>query len=98
MPSNGSRRTFAVTYTYVPDIVERRQPYRPEHLEHLGRARDDGRLLLAGPYTDPVDGALLVAEGDNPGDVLAWVADDPYARAGLIRAVSIREITVAIAR
>jgi uncharacterized protein YciI len=45
-----------------------------------------------------VDGAVLVVEADGPGEVFAWVADDPYARAGLIQAVSVREVTVAIAR
>jgi uncharacterized protein YciI len=91
-------KTFVVSYTYVPEIAERRRPHRADHLAHLQRACDEGRLVLAGATADPVDGAILVVEADSPGEVFAWVASDPYARAGLIQAVSVREVTVAIAR
>jgi uncharacterized protein YciI len=91
-------KTFVVTYTYVPEITERRQPHRAAHLAHLERARDAERLVLAGATADPVDGAVLVVEADGPGEVFNWVANDPYARAGLIQAVSVREVSVAVAR
>ena len=91
-------KTFVVTYTYVPEIAERRQPHRADHLAHVQRACDEGRLVLAGATADPVDGAILILEADSPGEVFAWVANDPYARAGLIQAVSVREVTVAVAR
>ena len=91
-------KTFAVTYSYVPDMLERRAPHRPDHLAHLQRARDEGRLVMAGAFADPVDGALLIAEAEHQGEVLAWVADDPYVRAGLIVSVAIREWSLAIGR
>jgi uncharacterized protein YciI len=91
-------KTFVISYTYVPQIAERRQPHRADHLAHLQRACDEGRLVLAGATADPVDGAILVVEAGSPGEVFGWVANDPYARAGLIHAVSVREVTVAVAR
>lgn len=90
-------RTYLVTYAYVPEMTERRGPHRGDHIAHLTRARDEGRLLVAGATADPVDGAILLVRAGDPGQVLAWVADDPYARAGLIRSVSVRELAVAIA-
>lgn len=89
-------RTFAVTYHYVPEMVERRTPHRPDHLAHLKQAAEAGRLLLAGAYADPVDGALLVVQAEHAGEVYGWVASDPYARAGLIQGVAVREVNVAI--
>ncbi len=90
-------KTFMLTFDYVPNIVERRQPYRAEHLARLHKARDDGTLIMAGAVTEPVDGALLVVTADSPGEVLAWAAEDPYARAGLIRGFGVRELSVAVA-
>lgn len=89
-------RTFAVTYRYVPEMAERRTPHRPDHLAHLKQAAEEGRLLLAGAYADPVDGALLVVRAEHAGEVYAWLARDPYAQAGLLQGVAVREITLAI--
>jgi len=91
-------KTFMMTYTYVPDMLERRTPHRPAHLAHLEAARDGGLLLLAGAYADPVDGALFVCEAEGPGEILAWLANDPYNLAGLIRGTTVREINVAVRR
>jgi uncharacterized protein YciI len=91
-------KTFLLTYSYVPEMADRRQPHRAAHLAHLEAARDRGLLLLAGAYADPVDGALLVCEADDPGQIFAWLATDPYSAAGLIRAAAVREINVAVRR
>jgi uncharacterized protein YciI len=91
-------KTFMLTYSYVPEMTERRQPHRAAHLAHLEAARERGLLLLAGAYADPVDGALLVCEADEPAQIYAWLANDPYNAAGLIRAAAVREINVAVRR
>lgn len=90
--------TYVVTYQYVPGMLERRAPYRPDHLAHLHQAVADGRLLMAGAHADPVDGATLIVEGENAADVLAWVARDPFMHAGLILGVTIREWTISVRR
>ena len=87
-----------LTYAYVPDMAERRQPHRAAHLSNLEAARDRGFLTLAGAFTDPVDGAVLLFEADDPGQVLHWVSTDPYCHAGLIRSATVREISVAVRR
>jgi uncharacterized protein YciI len=89
-------RTFAVLITYVPNAVERRAPYREAHLAYARALRDAGHMLLGGAFADPVDGALLVYRAESRAQVEAWLADDPYLRAGLWPAVTIREWTVVI--
>jgi uncharacterized protein YciI len=91
-------KTFMLTYGYVPDMLERRQPHRAAHLKHLEDARDRGLLVLAGAFSDPVDGALLLVEADEAVEVFAWLAEDPYNKGGLIRSATVREINVAVRR
>lgn len=91
-------KTFMLTYGYVPDMTERRQPHRTDHLKYLEVAKDNGMLSLAAAFADPVDGALLVVEAGDAAQVYAWLADDPYNKAGLIRSATVREINVAIRR
>src|SRR6266536_5097520 len=81
-------QTCALPICYVPDMLERRQPHRGAHLQHLEQARDSGMLTLAAALADPVDGALLLVEADQAQEVFAWVANDPYNPAGLIRSVT----------
>jgi uncharacterized protein len=87
-------KTFLVTYSYAPDMLERRQPHRPEHLARLQRAIDDGKIVFAGAFADPLDGAVIVLQAENEGEVLSWAGDDPYAKAGLLRGVAVRELNV----
>jgi uncharacterized protein YciI len=92
------KKTYVVTYGYVPDMAERRGPVRSEHLEHLNKGVKDGILVLAGALADPIDGGVLIVQAAHPGEVLAWVAHDPYAREGLLLGVSVREWTVSVRR
>lgn len=89
-------KTFMLTYGYVPEMTERRQPHRAAHLKHLEDAKERGMLSLAAAFADPVDGALLLVEADDAAQVYAWLAADPYNAAGLIRSATVREINVAI--
>lgn len=89
-------RTFAILYSYVPDILERRQPHRAAHLERLRKMETEGRMVIAGAFSDPADGALIVVQAAEIGDVYEWIAGDPYVKAGLVTGASIRELAVAI--
>ena len=70
-----------LTYTYVPDMQERRRPYREGHLALIRAWKDDGRILLAGAMGNPAR-ALFVLRG--PEDAHEFVKTDPYARNGLV--------------
>lgn len=83
-------------YDYVDDIVERRAPFRQEHLALAGEFRERGILLMAGALVEPVDGAVLVFATDDRSVVEDFVAIDPYVRAGLVTAWRIRPWNVVI--
>ena len=88
---------YILFYDYVPDILERRTSVRPGHLAHATSWLESGRLLLAGAYTDPLDGAAFIFRGVSRADVEAFVANDPYVLTGLVPAHHIREWNVVIA-
>lgn len=39
---------FILNYTYVPDILERRGPYREQHLAGAKQQLEAGKLVMAG--------------------------------------------------
>jgi uncharacterized protein YciI len=90
---------YAIIGTDIADSLARRQSARPAHLERLNRLRNDGRLLLAGPFPvidaeDPgvagFSGSLIVAEFDDLDAAKAWADADPYVAAGVYAQVDVR--------
>jgi uncharacterized protein YciI len=72
-------------YDYVPDIVERRAPYRAEHLERIAAERSEGRMVMGGPIGDPPVGAVFVFDSKVPlAAVEEFVSGDPYVRAEIV--------------
>lgn len=88
--------TFVVTYQYIPGMVERRTPYRQDHLAWLRGRAEEGRMILAGATLDPVDTAVLIVRGEDVHAVRRMLLDDPYAAANLIVGVTVRPIGLAI--
>ncbi len=86
---------FALFYDTVDNFVERRQPYRAEHLAFAERAHREGHLLLGGAF-NPADGALLVFRTSDRSVVEKFAQNDPYVVKGLVRAWRVREWTVVI--
>ena len=79
-------------YDYVENIVERRQPFRAEHLGVIGEWVADGRAVGGGATGDPPTGALIVFR--ETGDPEEFAALDPYVREGLVTAWRVEPWTV----
>ncbi len=78
-------------YAYVENIIEKRKPYREEHLALAQRFVADGKLILGGAYAEPADGAAIVFKVETKADVLFFVENDPYVKNGLVTQWHIRE-------
>ncbi|HKT48129.1 MAG TPA: YciI-like protein [Candidatus Acidoferrales bacterium] len=87
---------FALFYEVVEDFLERRAPYRDDHLKLAHEAHVRGDLLLAGPLADPADGALLVFRGEEPAAAENFARHDPYVINGLVRNWYVRPWTVVV--
>ena len=88
------RRLLALTYDYVPDVLERRAPHREAHLGHIAEWHERGELLIAGAVGDPPHGAFFAFAVEDPARVEEYVAADPYVEAGLIAAHRVEPWTV----
>ncbi len=51
---------FVLSYELVNDYVNRRTPFREQHLQLAHEAHRRGELILGGALSDPADRALLV--------------------------------------
>jgi len=73
----------------APDAKEKRPQHRPAHLRHLEPMVDQGKIVLAGPFTDG-SGSLIVV--DAPSRDAAWemVARDPYVTNGVFNRVEVK--------
>jgi uncharacterized protein len=71
-------------YDYVEDVVQRRGPYRDDHLARIRAERDAGRVVMAGALGNPPQAAAIVFRGAHPDAIEAFVRADPYVQAGLV--------------
>ncbi len=90
---------YAISGQDVADSLAQRQAARPAHVQRLEQLKNQGRLLLAGPYPaidaeDPgaagYSGSLIVAEFDSLEDARAWADADPYVSTGVYAQISVR--------
>jgi len=87
---------LALQYDLVDDYLERRPEFREEHLGLARAAHERGELALAGAFTDPADGALLVWSTEDRSVVEAFAQADPYVRNGLVREWRVRVWNVVV--
>lgn len=87
---------YLLIYKTVDNYVEKRAPYRPEHLGYANAAHARGEIVMAGALADPADSAIFVFKAESPAVVEDFARNDPYVRAGLIKEWSVRPWTVVI--
>lgn len=87
---------YLLFYEVTADYLERRAAFRKAHLEKVWKAHERGELLLAGALADPVDGALLLFQGDSPQAAEAFARADPYVQNGLVSRWRVREWTTVV--
>jgi uncharacterized protein YciI len=83
-------------YDYVDDILDRRGPFREEHLGKAKESHARGELVYGGALADPVDQAVFVFKVDDPKKIEEFVDADPYVKNGLVKDWRIRPWNVVI--
>jgi len=83
----------------VENSLDKRLSVRPAHIERLQNLKEEGRLILAGPHpaidnNEPgpagFTGSLVVAEFHTLEEAQAWADEDPYVKAGVYEAVTVK--------
>ncbi len=90
-------KKYILEYHYVENMVERRAPYRADHLSNAERLLQDNILIAGGAFMPNADGALFIFSSDYE-TVENFVQNDPYFKAGLIPKYSIREWNVVVGK
>ncbi|HBL15779.1 MAG: hypothetical protein A2X36_06260 [Elusimicrobia bacterium GWA2_69_24] len=86
---------YLLFYDTVPDYLERRKPYRQEHLARAEKAHQDGLLVMAGALKPP-EGAVLICRAQSETEVSDFAKSDPYVKNGIVKSWRVREWAVAI--
>ena len=90
---------YAISGDDVAGSLAARLAARPAHLARLQALRDEGRLLLAGPFPaidaeDPgpagFSGSLIIARFGSLAEARAWADADPYLEHGVYERVDVR--------
>jgi uncharacterized protein len=90
---------YAIIGHDIAGSLEKRMSARPAHLARLEILKNEGRLILAGPFPaidnpDPgpagFTGSLIIADFTSLEDARAWAGADPYMSAGVFADVQVQ--------
>lgn len=87
---------YLLFYKTIENYVEKRAPYRTEHLKMAEEAHQNGSLIMAGAMAEPADGAVLIFKGESPKIAEDFAKNDPYVKNGLIKSWEVRPWTVVV--
>lgn len=82
---------YLLFYEVGDDYVSRRAEFRSAHLENAWAASERGELILGGALANPVDGAVLLFQGDSPAVAEKFARADPYVTSGAVKRWHVRE-------
>ncbi|KAL7460579.1 hypothetical protein ACHAXS_001024 [Conticribra weissflogii] len=89
---------YLLSYEYIPDVLEKRVPYREGHLGLANDMIEKGTCISGGPMLSPGEGvpkgALFVFTTKEAAE--KFVAEDPYVSGGIVTGHSIDEWNVVV--
>ena len=87
---------YILFYKTVDNCVEKRKPFRQEHLAYAYAAHERGELVMAGALAGPADKAVLVFKAEQGSIAEELAKNDPYVKNGLVTQWEVRPWTVVI--
>jgi hypothetical protein len=90
---------YVIVAEESPDTLEKRLQARAAHLARLNQLKEQGQLLLAGPFpaidsADPgpagFTGSLIVAEFEDLQAATEWANADPFVNEGVYTKVTVK--------
>ena len=89
---------FLLKYDYIPEVLEKRGPYREEHIALANKFIEDGTCLSGGPCGEVgmeiPKGALFVFTTAESAQ--EYAEGDPYVANGIVTEYSIEEWNVVV--
>jgi uncharacterized protein YciI len=75
---------YALFYDAVDGFLDKRAPFRAEHLALVRQALEQGEIVMAGALGDPPTGALLVFRAASAAVAEDFARRDPYVIHGVV--------------
>jgi len=89
---------YLLSYDYIPDVLEKRGPFREGHIGLAKEMLEEGTCVSGGPSAVPGEsvpnGALFIFTTKDAAE--KFVAEDPYVSNGIVTGHSIAEWTVVV--
>eukprot|EP00525_Craspedostauros_australis_P003192 CAMPEP_0198129254 /NCGR_PEP_ID=MMETSP1442-20131203/51291_1 /TAXON_ID= /ORGANISM="Craspedostauros australis, Strain CCMP3328" /LENGTH=141 /DNA_ID=CAMNT_0043789617 /DNA_START=115 /DNA_END=540 /DNA_ORIENTATION=+ len=93
-----SATQFVLTYDYIPDVLEKRGPYREGHIGLAKKLIGEGKCVSGGPIGEVAmevpTGAIFVFNDAASAEL--FVEQDPYVSAGIVTGHKIQEWNVVV--
>ncbi|RLN53304.1 hypothetical protein BBJ29_000471 [Phytophthora kernoviae] len=96
MSTASDKKFYILRYEHVGDILDRRGPFRAEHLERAVNAKKDGHMVMGGALVNPADAGIFIFNVEDKQLVEDFAKADPYVLNDLVTSYSIREWMVVI--
>lgn len=75
---------------YCDDVLEKRKPYRQEHLEGIAAQKAAGQVITLGPTQDTTM-VFGIYDAENEATVRQLVESDPYWKNGIWTEYQVKE-------
>ncbi len=72
-----------------PDGATLRPKLRPAHLDNLRPLVEQGKVVIAGPFTDG-SGSLIIVDMESEAEAMAFAQSDPYVSGGVFQRVEVK--------
>lgn len=83
-------------YQYVENMLEKRGPIRPKHLDYAKPYVDNKLLVAGGALVPKVDRGIIVFRTSNQKLVEDFARGDPYVTGGLVTSWKVTEWMIVI--
>ena len=87
---------YILFYKTVENYVEKRVPFRDEHLKLVKEAHNNGDLIMAGALTEPSDTGVFIFKGESPKTAENFAKNDPYMLNGIVAEWEVRPWNVVV--
>jgi uncharacterized protein YciI len=75
---------YVLRYFMVDDFEIKREKFRSEHLAHIRRSVELGKILVGGACGVPIKQGLIIFKVGDQQEVHDFVAEDVYFRNGIV--------------
>lgn len=76
---------YVISFVDDPDVRERKQQVRPEHIQHV--ERNAHRIIASGGFfpedDDFPNGGLIILDVDSREDAVGYIESDPFFKNGI---------------